>query len=296
MLSSCKAPQRGNVIVAPSEVVQPSTMKLRETASPPFSVSVATCTDVGRKRRKNEDKCLVLSLDERKHFDCPMAANLRIGPLGVVLAVADGMGGHQAGEVASALCTEALRAELLRRVSEENPLSSTPQSLLAETVEALNQTVYSTAGRKPELHGMGTTLTAAWLVDSVVQLAQVGDSRAYLFRDSDLILLTQDQTVGNLLRLDGGSVGLSSQIKDMLTQAVGAQPGVSAVLSRTSLRAGDSLMLCCDGLYKVVEEEKVTEILSLPVSALAKVEGLVACANEYGGPDNISVILAEIGS
>jgi PPM family protein phosphatase len=294
MLSSCKAAQHRRVIFVPSDVVQPSTMKLRETASGHFSVSVAICTDVGRKRRKNEDQCLVLSLDERKQFDGPVAANLRVGPFGVVLAVADGMGGHQSGEVASALCTEALTTELLRRVSEENPPGKTPQSLLAEAVEALNEAIYTAAGRKPEYYGMGTTLTAAWLVDSAVEVAQVGDSRAYLFRDGNLILLTQDQTVGNLLRLHDPSVGLSSEVKDMLTQAVGAQPGVSAVLSRTRLRSGDSLMLCCDGLYKVVEEEKVKEILSLPVSAQAKVEGLVARANECGGPDNISVILAEI--
>jgi PPM family protein phosphatase len=294
MLSSCKAPQHRSVTFVPSEVVQPSTMKLRETASRHLSVSVATCTDVGRKRRKNEDKCLVLSLDEGKQFDGQMAANFNLGTLGMVLAIADGMGGHQSGEVASALCVEALATELLRRVGERKPPRENLQRLLAEVVEALNEVIYTTAGQKPEFHGMGTTLTAAWLADGVVELAQVGDSRAYLFRDGELVLLTEDQTVGNLLRLEDPSAQVSGPVKDMLTQAVGAQSGVSAALSRTSLGAGDSLMLCCDGLYKVVEEEKIKEILNLPVSAQAKVEGLVAGANECGGPDNISVILAEI--
>jgi PPM family protein phosphatase len=271
-------------------------MNPRETDPLRFSLAIATCTDVGRKRRNNEDKCLVLSLDERKQFDGQMAAKFRLGPLGVVLAVADGMGGHQSGEVASALCTEALATELLRRVSEGKLPRENPQSLLAEAVQALNEAIYTTAGRKPEFHGMGTTLTAAWLVDGAVELAQVGDSRAYLFRDHALTLLTQDQTVGNLLRLEHRAAQVSSQVKDMLTQAVGAQPGVSAVLSRSRLRAGDTLMLCCDGLYKVVEEEEMKGILTQPVAIQAKVQGLVARANERGGPDNISVILAEISS
>jgi len=185
---------------------------------------------------------------------------------------------------------------LLRRVGKANPPCENPQSLLADAVEALNQTIYIAAGRKPEYHGMGTTLTAAWLVDDAVEVAQVGDSRAYLFRDGNLVLLTRDQTVGNLLLPEDRGAQVSSQVKDMLTQAVGAQAGVSPVLSRTSVRSGDSLMLCCDGLYKVIEEERIKEILSLPDSAQAKVEALVAHANEYGGPDNISVILAEIVS
>jgi PPM family protein phosphatase len=280
----------------PSETLQPPSMNPRETDPPHFSLTIATCTDVGRKRPKNEDKCLVLSLDERKQFDGQVTTNLSVGFLGVVLAVADGMGGHQSGEVASALCTQALSTELLRRVRDGKPVRESPQDLLVKAVEALNETIYNTAGQKPELHGMGTTLTAAWLVDGTVDVAQVGDSRAYLFRDGNLILLTQDQTVGNLLCLEHRAAQVSSQVRDMLTQAVGTQPVVSAVLSRCRLQPGDSLMLCCDGLYKVVEEDTMKQIIAQPLSVEAKVESLVGCANEYGGPDNISVILAEISS
>jgi serine/threonine protein phosphatase PrpC len=277
-----------------SEIVQPTSMHLRESAPPGMSLSVATCTDVGRKRRKNEDKCLVLVLDEQKDFDGQMAATFKLGPLGLVLAIADGMGGHQSGEVASALCTLALTKELLDRATEGKLPGENPQMLLAETVETANEAIYTVAGQKPEYRGMGTTLTVAWLMDTSVELAQVGDSRAYLFHQGELIPLTEDQTVGHLLDFQQSTVQVSNHMRDMLTQAVGAQPSVSVVVSRTSLQPGDSLMLCCDGLYKVVEEAEIKEILALPVSAQAKVEGLVERANDHGGPDNITVILAEV--
>lgn len=268
-------------------------MEVRQSAQPHRSVAVATCTDVGRKRPKNEDKFLVLSVDEQKEFDGLTSKTFNLGPLGLLLAIADGMGGHRSGEVASAMCTAALRRELLGRATEGKSAADDPQSLLVEAVETANNAIYAAASKKPECRGMGTTLTVAWLRDGCVELAQVGDSRAYVFRDGELLHLTEDQTVGNLLDIERAAFQLSTQVRDMLTQAVGAQPTVQVALSRTSLQPGDLLMLCCDGLYKVVDEAEVKEILALPVSVQAKAESLVARANDHGGPDNITVVLAE---
>ncbi len=275
------------------EVPQP--VPSRPQASPPaVSVSIAAQTDTGRKRQNNEDKCLVLSLDEQRNYDGPMAATFSLGPLGVLLAVADGMGGHQFGEVASALCMMALTREILALVADGRIPAEDSSTLLGETVQTVNEAVYTVAGQKPELNGMGTTLTAAWVTGSQVELAQVGDSRAYRFRQNGLVLLTEDQTVGNLMQAENRGSSLSAQVKDMLTQAVGAQPKVAVALTHSPLARGDCLLLCCDGLYKVVAAEEIIEILDLPVSLQAKAERLVARANENGGPDNISVILAEL--
>ncbi len=263
-------------------------------APPGLWLSVATCTDVGRKRQNNEDRCLVLSLDDRAQYDGQMASVFNLGPAGVVLAIADGMGGHQSGEVASSLSLLTLSQELMNRTAEGKMPVEGPQIELERAVEAVNGTVYTRAGEQSELHGMGTTLTAAWLVEGAAVVAHVGDSRAYLFRKGELSRLTQDQTVGNLLGSESGAAEVSEHIRDMLTQAVGAQAQVHVALTDSPLAAGDLLMLCCDGLYKVVDLAEINQVLGLPVSLWAKAEQLVARANEHGGPDNITVILAEV--
>jgi serine/threonine protein phosphatase PrpC len=268
-------------------------MRIFQSPPPHASVSIATCTDIGRKRPKNEDACLVLCVDAQKNFEGPMAGTFNPGTRGIVLAIADGMGGHQSGEVASALCIQALIREFSRRIDEDIRVDGRG-NLLAETVESANNAVYAAAGEDPEFRGMGTTLTVAWLVDGAVDVAQVGDSRAYLLRAGRLIPLTEDQTVGNLLDVDHSNPRINSQIRDMLTQAVGAQPKVSVALSYRPLEPGDLLLLCCDGLYKAVEDNDIKKLLGRPVSLQARAENLVARANENGGPDNITVILAEL--
>ncbi|HUY13823.1 MAG TPA: protein phosphatase 2C domain-containing protein [Terriglobia bacterium] len=257
------------------------------------SISVVTCTDLGRRRTNNEDSFLVLHLDDRSDHREPLNTVFELGPSGLVLAVADGMGGHQSGEVASGLCMVALTKVLLGLAAAASTLDETSQDILCRAVEAANETVYTLAQERPEFRGMGTTLTAALLRGAYLDIAQVGDSRAYLLRERRLTQLTEDQTVGNLLLPEQG-VQMSEQVKDMLTQAVGAQPKVKVALTGTALESGDLILICCDGLYKVVNADEITEILLLPVSLRAKAEGLVSRANENGGPDNISVVLAEI--
>jgi protein phosphatase len=126
-------------------------------------------------------------------------------------------------------------------------------------------------------------------------VAQVGDSRAYLFREGNLILLTQDQTIGNQLRNRGeDSAQVDVQIQEMLVQAMGAQAEIEVIMTAVDLDPGDLLLLCCDGLYKVVSPEDIVGTLELETGIPEKAAKLVARANECGGPDNITVILAEI--
>jgi PPM family protein phosphatase len=259
-----------------------------------LSLSVATCTDVGRRRQNNEDRCLVLSLDDGTEYDGQMAAIFNLGFVGVILAIADGMGGHQSGEVASALSIFTLAQEIKNRTAEGKMPAEGPNVELERAVEAVNGTVYARAGQQSELRGMGTTLTVAWLAGGSAVVAHVGDSRAYLFRTGELFPLTQDQTVGNLLGGEGGVAQVSEHVRDMLTQAIGAQPQVRVALTESALAVGDFLMLCCDGLYKVVGPEEIKQVLGSAISLWAKTEALVARANEHGGPDNITVVLAEV--
>jgi protein phosphatase len=250
---------------------------------------------VGRKRKNNEDSHLIFPLDGSVAPQNGEECVLGFSPPGLLLAVADGMGGHIAGEVASRMCIEGLAKEMTAQF----PVAGAPAPDLAlalrKAVEAAHRGVYTHSQQRAEGSTMGTTLTAALLNGTRATVAQVGDSRAYLFRGGSLFLLTQDQTIGNLLRSRGdNSDSVSSQIKEMLTQAVGAQADIKVIMSAIDLEPGDLLLLCSDGLYKVVSAGEIVDCLEQPASAGQKARNLVEKANENGGPDNITVILAEI--
>jgi protein phosphatase len=166
---------------------------------------------------------------------------------------------------------------------------------LQRAVEAAHKGVFAHAQVYAENLTMGTTLTAALLHGARAELAQVGDSRAYLFRDGNLVLLTQDQTIGNQLRNRGeDSSKVDAQIQEMLIQAVGAQAEIQVIMSAVDLEPEDFLLVCCDGLYKVVPPQEIVETLELDLGLHEKATHLITRANECGGPDNITVILTEI--
>ncbi len=256
---------------------------------------VATITDVGRKRRHNEDNHLILPLNGGGPPPDGEMSTLSTKEPGLLLAVADGMGGHHGGEVASGKCVEALASEIAPRVHNSgNGLPDLP-SALHEAVVATHQAVFSLSKDHVGKEKMGTTLTAALLWGGRADVAQVGDSRAYLYRDGALVLLTQDQTIGNRLRNQGEDPSLvSGHIKELLTQAVGAQAEISVVMTGVDLVAQDLLLLCSDGLYKVVSPQELVDILEGDMSLAEKASHLIARGNENGGPDNITVVLVEI--
>jgi protein phosphatase len=250
---------------------------------------------MGRIRTNDEDRHLVFPLNGSAAPQNGEENVLALSPPGLLLAVADGMGGHIAGEVASRMCVEALAKEMTARFSLAGALAPDLSLALREAVEAAHRGVYTHSQQRAEGATMGTTLTAALLNGIRATVAQVGDSRAYLFRGGSLILLTQDQTIGNLLRSRGDDSALvSSQIQEMLTQAIGAQADIEVIMSAIDLEPGDVLLLCSDGLYKVVSPGEIVDCLEQPASVAERARKLVEKANENGGPDNITVILAEI--
>lgn len=256
---------------------------------------IAHVTDVGRRRRNNQDAHLVFPLQSG---DGPASAEAEVVVLGerrLLLAVADGMGGHFGGELASRLCVENLAKEI---VNQFEPSAIAPPNLpacLQKAVEATHKAVFAQAQEYAESRTMGTTLTAGLLYGTRAEVAQVGDSRAYLLRAGNLVLLTKDQTIGNQLRSRGedpSSVDVA--IQDMLTQAIGAQAEIEVAMTGVDLEPEDVLLLCSDGLYKVVPPAEIVAILERGVGLPDKAAQLVGLANEGGGPDNITVVLTHI--
>ena len=258
-------------------------------------VRVAHVTDVGRRRRNNQDNHLVLPLNGDHVPPSPAQDLIDIEKGGLLVAVADGMGGHFGGEVASRLCVENLAQEIVSQLAVSTNGHPDLPAALVKAIDVTHKAVFAHAQGYEEALTMGTTLTAALLHGEHADVAQVGDSRAYLFRDGNLILLTKDQTIGNQLRTRGDDIAIvDAHIQDMLTQAVGAQPDIDVVMTAVDLEPQDVLLLCCDGLYKVVSPADIAATLELELGLEEKATYLVTRANDGGGPDNITVILAEV--
>jgi len=257
-------------------------------------VSVAACTDVGRKRHNNEDGFLIVDLHSQIAPEQPTEATIALGSPGLLLAVADGMGGHRSGEIASRLCLQTLSRVVLGALRPGDRGTVQASAALVQAVETASQVVSEEAAQNPAHEGMGTTLTAALLGGRHLDVAQVGDSRAYVVRGETLTQLTTDQTVANYMLAMHHELPRDSRIGEMLVQAVGAQSNVDVVLTGSELEPADIVLLCSDGLYKVVTPAEMLEIVLGRDSLRTRAEHLVARANEKGGPDNVTVILAEV--
>src|SRR3984885_9660240 len=225
-----------------------------------------TCkTDTGRQRRDNEDSA---------YAHAP------------VFVVADGMGGAQAGEVASRLAIEAFERGL--------PDNGSPEERLAALVHEANHQIYERSRADRQRAGMGTTLTAAYVDDAHVAIAHVGDSRAYLFRDGTLQRLTQDHSlVDELVRRGKLTEEQAAEHpqRSIITRALGPEPDVEVDAWTYPVRAGDVVLLCSDGLTSMISEESVREILAAHSNLDAAADALINEANEAGGRDNITVVL-----
>jgi len=225
-----------------------------------------TCkTDTGRQRRDNEDSAFARA---------------------PVFVVADGMGGAQAGEVASRIAVEAFEQGL--------PDSGSPEERLAARVREANQQIYERSRADRGRAGMGTTLTAAYVDDTHVAIAHVGDSRAYLFRDGTLQRLTQDHSlVDELVRRGKLTEEQAAEHpqRSIITRALGPEPDVEVDTWTYPARAGDVILLCSDGLTSMISEERVRETLAEHENLDEAGDALIREANEAGGRDNITVVL-----
>jgi PPM family protein phosphatase len=225
-------------------------------------------TDTGRQRRANEDSLLARS------------------PLFVV---ADGMGGAQAGEVASQIAVECFGQGLSD--------SADPQASLAAQVLAANARIHELSHSNAEQAGMGTTLTAIYVGEQEVSIAHVGDSRAYCLRDGELLKLTDDHSLVDELIREGKLTPEEAEDhpqRSIITRALGPEPEVEVDLRSYRARAGDVYLLCSDGLTSMVGEELVRGILVSHERVRDAGAALIEAANEAGGRDNITVVLLRL--
>jgi len=268
-----------------------------------FAVQGFGATDRGIKRSSNEDQFVVATLMKMlwiQQSSVPQP-NAHYGrDRGHVFVVADGMGGAAGGERASAVAVGAVEAFLLDAVRWVLSLDGTEDAdALNEFKEALRSadaSVCGAAASDPSLRGMGTTLTFAYSVDSVLFVAHVGDSRCYLLRAGTFHQLTRDDTVVQEL-VEKGVVRPSAvpehSLRHMVTNIVGGKvPGVRTEVHRLNLEPGDVLLLCTDGLTNMVPDDRIRSVLERAPTPEQACNELIRLANEAGGVDNITAIVA----
>ncbi|MDH5179723.1 MAG: Stp1/IreP family PP2C-type Ser/Thr phosphatase [Gammaproteobacteria bacterium] len=238
-------------------------------------------TDVGRNREHNED---AIAWDSRT---------------GLAL-LADGMGGHNAGEVASALAVDSVRTSLAEVVTPEIVASGIVQfgDALRDAVDFANQEIHEQSHERPECAGMGTTLVATLFINHSVIFAHVGDSRIYRYRGNELQQVTSDHSLVQEM-IDNGYLSQEeaqlSTSRNLITRALGIGEAVEVDICEDSTQIGDIYLLCSDGLSDMISDQDIALILfkhSGDIETAAR--NLVDLANEKGGSDNISVILAAV--
>lgn len=243
---------------------------------------VAACTDKGVVRPTNED-------------------NFRISPERSLFVLSDGMGGAANGEVASALAVEAVFASPGENGSSAPLGNSTPRpefspdtNRLLRAIELANRKIHEEAMRDPASRGMGATIVAVQITGSRLALAHVGDSRAYLLRANVLEQLTQDHSlVAEQVRhgLMTHQQAAVSELQSVLTRALGMEENVEIDADEIELLPRDSVLLCSDGLTRMIPETEIAAILEQAPNARTAAERLVQRANECGGHDNVTVIV-----
>lgn len=244
----------------------------------PIAWELASAVDPGRARQNNEDAVV---LDDK----CGVAV------------LADGMGGYNAGEVASGMATHLVHQELARWLGEEGSGASHQEvrRAMERAADAANRTIFNSASLNADYQGMGTTLVAAVLRETVVVIGHIGDSRAYRLRAGRLARLTRDHSLLQE-QIDAGLItpeeAAFSSIKNLVTRAMGVEDTVKLETHVHDVRQGDELLLCSDGLSDMLPDASVEELLRAGGTVEEVCRNLVDAANEAGGRDNISVVLA----
>lgn len=233
-----------------------------------MNVAYGATSDVGRVREANEDSYLVAE------------------PLFVV---ADGMGGHIAGDVASSTAVKVIEGG-------SSQLSSEDPATLTKIISDANAAIWDKAQSDPALRGMGTTCTLVLVDDDRVHIAHVGDSRAYRLREGQLEQLTEDHTLVGRMVQEGRLSAEEAQHhpqRSIITRALGVDEDVQVDLDTVELSAGDRLLICSDGLSSMVEDDQIRDVLARETDPQKAADGLVRLANEAGGDDNITVVVID---
>ncbi len=230
-------------------------------------------SDSGQVRQNNEDRYAVFAVQDK--FD--------------VIAVADGMGGHNAGEIASSLAIQTVK---------NYKFSGSNLALeLEKCIKQANKKIWQKAATKKEYQGMGTTLTVGIVSEQRLTIGHVGDSRAYLYSQDQLLQLTDDHSyTGELVRnnLITREEAAEHPKRNLLTRALGVENQVEVDIKETELTADDLLLFCSDGITEMLSEKRIIQILTSKSSLASKAEDLTAAANQAGGYDNITVAIYKV--
>lgn len=251
-------------------------------------VRFAGDTNVGIKRTHNED-CLFLPVDQR------------------LAIVADGMGGHASGEVASRMAVDTI-VEYFQLTADEQPLTwpfkvdrdgRADVTRLVTSIMLANQRIFEQSQRDPQCKGMGTTVVSTLFLDDRVIVGHVGDSRVYRLRDGELEQLTEDHTlINDYIRMKRMTTAEAAAWphKNVIVRALGTKETVQVDVRDEVPRAGDCYLLCSDGLSGMVKDEAMRDVLASEPDLDRAAERLIEAANAAGGADNITVVLARIES
>ena len=248
-------------------------------------VTLGALSHIGKERSSNQDSfCALAGADAPPGIDA-------------LLAVADGMGGHKAGEVASEMAVQILITKLSRDYAAVQPTNDI-LSALKRAIGELNAEIHMAAAR-PQTRGMGTTLTVAAIVGSTLAIGHVGDSRAYLLRDDRIRQLTQDHSwVGDQMAR-GLITRRDAEIhpwRNILTQAIGVDPSIDVNSVVVEISNSDLLLICSDGVHSLIRDDELASILTDSADPQSSCREIVDLANAKGGNDNITVVVGRIDS
>lgn len=257
-------------------------------------------TNVGKVRQNNEDNFLVVNLADHDFYniDNPIKEVISLDTdKELLIAVADGLGGALAGEIASQLTVDVVKEKLieLENISEFSQYPFYERLRLA--VEMVNQVIIQHSLNNVQCTGMGSTFTGVSICKNYAYIAQVGDSRAYLIRDNQIIQLTKDQSlVGQLLEASyiTEEEAENHHLRNVILQALGGQAHINVVITRVSLKVGDILLVCSDGLTTSIKNQQILSLINDHLDLKTITENLITMANKQGGLDNITVVLAKV--
>jgi len=272
-----------------------------------YNIAIYAKTDVGLVRSGNEDNFLALNLSTADTWTPETAAGTNLeepisftqGHFGTVLAVTDGMGGALAGEVASRLAVESVRDRMLELQSNPTYSRFSFPERLRLAIELANLHIHYESLNHAEYSGMGATFTAAGLFGDTIYFAQIGDSRAYVYRGGSVKQVTRDQSlVGQLVEAGHITEEEAEQhtYKNVILQALGASPYINVAVNKLVLRDGDIMLLCSDGLSNKVRGDEMVQTVEDSDSIEHACQALIDLANQRGGEDNITILLAQVSA
>lgn len=232
-------------------------------------------TDVGKVRKVNQD--------------CVFSSTVPVGCLPNLFIVADGMGGHKAGDIASRLTVDSV-VDKLSKVNSKDYIS-----VITDTIIKVNKEVIDKAAESQDYEGMGTTLVVATVFENILKVANVGDSRLYVIGE-DIIQITRDHSLVEEMVINGQLDRADARVdkrKNIITRAIGGESKVEAEMFSVELKPKDKILMCSDGLSNMVDDTEILEIINREPDIEKAARMLIDAANENGGKDNISVVIVE---